>query len=186
MKPLAVGFIFAMAAVAGGTGQAAEQGKADGRMSVNGKVVKLSHAYARADPGSLHVILTDVPLSDLDLAGFPDSVIKTVNAGKLNALSFTIGADSKGGVEFGDTDIYDSAFKYAWSPSIKGKDKVELTTLDENRVAGRGRRRKPLPGAQSGSGAGHRVTYRAALPPRERTQRARRLRGIPAGRAAWM
>src|SRR5664280_1429445 len=44
----------------------------------------------------------------------------------------------------GDTDIYDSAFKYAWSPSIKGKDKVELTTLDEKHVAGRGRMEKPL------------------------------------------
>jgi hypothetical protein len=176
MKPLAVGFIFAMAAVAGGTGQAAEQGKADGRMSVNGKVVKLSHAYARADPGSLHVILTDVPLSDLDLAGFPESVIKTVNSGKLNALSFTIGADSKGGVEFGDTDIYDSAFKYAWSPSIKGKDKVELTTLDENRVAGRGRTEKPLTFGETGDVFDYNVSFSAPIRTWEEMQAVRSFR----------
>lgn len=163
MKPLAAGLIFVMAAVAGGTSHAGEEGKADGHMSVNGKVVKLSHAYARTDPGSLHVILTDVPLSDLDLAGFPDSVIKTVNSGKLNALSLTIGADGKGAVEFGDTDIYDSAFKYAWSPSIKGKDKVELKTLDEKHVAGRGRTEKPLKFGETGDVFDYNVSFSAPI-----------------------
>src|ERR1035437_2486092 len=177
MKPLAVGFIFAKAPGAAGTGKAADEGKADGRMSVNGKVVKLSHAYARADPNSVLVILTDVPLSDSDLAAFPGSVLKTMNSGKLNALSFSIGADSKGGVEFADTNIYDSAFKdgCCW-PYMKGEDKKELKTLDENRVAGRGRTEKPVTFGETGDVFDYNVSFSAPIRTWEEMQAVRGFR----------
>ncbi len=177
MKPLALGLIFAMAAVAGWTGEAREEGKADGRMSVNGKVVKFSHAYARSEPptsNAVLLVLTDMPLSDKDLAGFPDSVLDTVNSGKLNALSVMIGVDDKGRPDFGDTEVYDSTFKYGccW-PTMKGKDKIELKTPDENHVAGRGHMEKPFTFGESGDVFDYSVTFTAPIRTWEEMQAAR-------------
>ena len=167
MRALALGLIFVMAAVAGGTGETREEGKADGRMSVNGKVVKFSHAYARSEPPTSNaflLILTDMPISDADVAGFPDSVLDTVKSAKLNALSVMIGLDEKGRPDFGDTQVYDSAFKLGccW-PSMKGKDKIELKTLDENHIAGRGRMEKPFTFGESGDVFDYNVTFSAPI-----------------------
>ncbi len=179
MKPPALGLIFAMAAVAGGAGEAREEGKADGRMSVNGKVVKFSHAYARSEPPTLNavlLILTDMPLSDSELAGFPDSVLEAAKSGKLNALSVMIGVDDKGLPDFGDTQVYDSAFKYGccW-PSMKGKDKIELKTLDETHLAGSGHLEKPFTFSESGDVFDYNVTFRAPIRTWEEMQVARRV-----------
>ena len=167
MRALALGLILAMAAVAGGTGETREKGKADGRMSVNGKVVTFSHAYARSEPPSSNavlLILTDMPLSDADVAAFPDSVLDTVKAAKLNALSVMIGLDDKGRPDFGETQVYDPAFKLGccW-PSMKGKDRIELKTLDENHIAGRGHMEKPFKFGESGDVFDYDVTFSAPI-----------------------
>ena len=77
----------------------AADGKAEGTITVNGKTMKLSYAYARAVKGffdetkeDIEAILSDVPL---DAKALKDQFerMKMATAGKLHAFEITINAE---------------------------------------------------------------------------------------------
>ncbi|MBZ5589717.1 MAG: hypothetical protein LAO05_14260 [Acidobacteriia bacterium] len=111
----------------------AAEATCDGKLIVNGKTTKLSHVYAISQPtGSgetfIHVIFSDVPISDKDLALFPDVLLKEINDGKVHAIR--LGLEGNG--TFDATDIFDAA---GW-PTIKEGNKLELEKSDGKNIAG--------------------------------------------------
>ena len=124
---------------------ASEPGSATGQMVVNGKKIKLTHAYASARPGSrdpkkveILVIVSDVALSGADLASSSNREA-LANAGKLHAIEFLLGDDPMGhpGKIGLYNDIYDVAFKGAQQPMrLQGLDTFETKTDDGKTIAG--------------------------------------------------
>ena len=120
---------------------AADDARVDGKMIVNGKTIKFTHAYAIArttGPGeekSYRVIFSDVAISDKDLALFPDVLIKAINDGTLHAMRFRL--DSHGAVD--STDIDDAS----GGTTIKEESKIELKTFNGKTIAGRIHLEKP-------------------------------------------
>ena len=124
----------------------AEPGKVTGQMMVNGKTFKLTHVYASARPGrsdkkqvEIRVILSDVPISDEDLANAGNRE-KLATAGKLHAMELMLGADPMGhpGKYPLSNDIYDAAFNGAQQPMrLIGLDEFETKTDDGKTIAGR-------------------------------------------------
>lgn len=113
---------------------AAGAGTAEGKVTVEGKAHKLTHAYAIATKSTTgeafyKVILADVAIGDKELGLFPDVFVKEINAGKIHAMQISI--EASGAVYA--TDLYDSE---GW-PRIKEPNKLELTTFDKKTVAGR-------------------------------------------------
>src|SRR5258708_38234861 len=118
---------------------AAEQGKVTGQMVINGKTIKLTHVYASAVPSrwdkkkvEIRVILSDVPLSDEDLAsgGRREAL---ANARKLHAMELILADDPMRhpGKRAMSNDIYDSAFPTAQHPMrFNGLDPFETKTDD--------------------------------------------------------
>ncbi len=124
---------------------AAEQGKATGQMIVNGKSIKLTHVYASARPGrsdkkkvEIRVILSDVPISDEDLANAGNRE-KLATAGKLHAMELLLGDDPMGhGKRALYNDIYDAAFNDSQQPmELQGLDTFETKADDGKTIAGR-------------------------------------------------
>lgn len=115
---------------------AADAGKADGKLTVSGKPHKLTNAYAiemmtDAREKYYRVFLTDVALSDKQIGGFPDVLVKEINEGKIHAIGITIGLDKPGKLD--RADIYnDQSF-----PSITEPNKLDLKSLDGKTIAGR-------------------------------------------------
>ncbi len=145
--------------------RAADDGKAEGSMSVNGKAVSLKYAYSYVDSSGVRVVLSDVPLAFRDVVLFPDAISARRKAGKVHALRLFIAIDDKGGLDFGDTDIEHGGFKDGWTPSIRGKDKIELTALDEKKIAGRAHTEKPLKFGETGDVFEYDVTFSAPVHP---------------------
>lgn len=124
----------------------AEQGTVTGQMVVNGKTVKLTHVYASARPGrsdkkkvEILVILSDVPISDEDLANAGNRE-KLATAGKLHAMELLLGEDPMGhpGKFPLYNDIYDAAFNGSQQPMrLQGLDTFETKTDDGKTIAGR-------------------------------------------------
>jgi hypothetical protein len=118
---------------------AAEQGKVTGQMIVNGKTIKLGHVYAFARPGrsdkkkvEILVILSDVPISDEDLANTGNRE-KLATAGKLHGMELLLGEDPMGhpGRRALYNDIYDAAFNGSQQPMrLQGLDTFETKTDD--------------------------------------------------------
>jgi len=111
----------------------AAEAKCDGTLIVNGKTTKLSHVYAIAQPTNsggtfIHVIFSDVPISDKDLALFPDILGKEINDGKVHAIRLGLEGDGT----FDATDIFDAA---GW-PTTKEGNKLELEKPDGKNIAG--------------------------------------------------
>jgi hypothetical protein len=119
---------------------AADTSKCDCKMIVKGKTTKLPYVYAIGQPTDrgetfIHVIFSDVAISDKDLALFPDVLGKEINDGKVHAIR--IGIDGDGA--FDATDIFDAA---GW-PTIKDDNKIELKKPDGKNIAGRLHLTKP-------------------------------------------
>ncbi len=125
---------------------ASEPGNVNGQMIVNGKKIKLNHVYASAMPGrsdkkkiEIRVILSDVALSDADLASGSNREA-LANAGKLHAIELLLGDDPMGhpGKIALYNDIYDVAFKGSQQPMrLQGLDAFETKTDDGKTIAGR-------------------------------------------------
>ncbi len=115
---------------------AVDLGAVEGRFLVNGQQIALQHAYAATEPSAqgdrmfVRVILSDQPISEQDLAAFPDSVLAQINAGKLHALRFLI-VDEKGTLDA--TDVFLSA----GMPTIKDASRLELQSATEQALSGR-------------------------------------------------
>ncbi|HSB62704.1 MAG TPA: hypothetical protein VLJ18_01005 [Thermoanaerobaculia bacterium] len=95
------GFVFAAGVAALSPRAAAAEGKAEGKLTVNGKSTDVKYAYAWAEPGffdktkeDVIVILSDVPL---EAKVYQDAFekMKMAEAGKLHALEITIDAEGK-------------------------------------------------------------------------------------------
>jgi hypothetical protein len=140
---------------------AAELGKVTGHMMINGKIVKLTHVYAFARPGSrdkkqvdILVILSDVPISDENLANAGNRE-KLATAGKLHAMELLLGADPMGhpGKFPFSNDIYDAAFNGSQQPMrLQGTDTFETKTDDGKTIAGRHWMASPINFGDIGNG----------------------------------
>jgi hypothetical protein len=149
---------------------AAEQGKVTGQMVVNGKTVKLTHVYASARPGQrdkkqveIRVILSDVPISDEDLAKAGNREALAA-AGKLHAMELLLGeVPSDPGKRALSNDIYDAAFN-GWIRLI-GDDTFEMKTDDGKTIAGRHSMASPHKFSNTGKGVTFQddVTFSAPL-----------------------
>lgn len=149
---------------------AAEQGKVTGQMVVNGKTVKLAHVYASARPGQrdkkqveIRVILSDVPISDEDLAKAGNREALAA-AGKLHAMELLLGeVPSDPGKRALSNDIYDAAFN--GSIRLIGYDTFEMKTDDGKTIAGRHSMASPHKFSDTGKGVTFQddVTFSAPL-----------------------
>lgn len=149
---------------------AAEQGKVTGQMVVNGKTVKLTHVYASARPGQrdkkqveIRVILSDVPISDEDLAKAGNREALAA-AGKLHAMELLLGeVPSDPGKRALSNDIYDAAFN--GSIRLIGYDTFEMKTDDGKTIAGRHSMASPHKFSDTGKGVTFQddVTFSAPL-----------------------
>src|SRR6266568_5990469 len=88
---------------------AADSGKADGTLTINGKTRKYTHAYAVAVTTSTRemyyrVFLTDAPLTDKQIGLFPDVLNEEIAGGKIHVVR--IGIDNSRKLD--SVDILDS------------------------------------------------------------------------------
>lgn len=155
---------------------AVEQGKVTGQMIVNGKTVKLTHVYASARPGQsdkkkteILVILTDVALSDEDLAKASNREA-LATAGKLHGMELLLGEDPMGhpGKFPLYKDIYDAAFNGSQQPMrLQGLDTFETKIDDGKIIAGRHLMRSPYTFSDIGNGVKFQddVTFSAPVAP---------------------
>lgn len=144
-----------------------DDSKAEGRMSVNGHATPLRYAYAYQDSDRLWITLCDAPLTLNELVHFPDSIRTRREAGKLHAIRFSVSVNDQNQLEWGDTDIQHSGFKNGWTPSIRGKDKMEFSVVDDTHIAGRARTDKPLKFGETGDVLQYDITYSAFVHPWE-------------------
>jgi hypothetical protein len=117
----------------GSTAYAAAGANAEGKLVIDGKIVKLAHVYAIVETNDSNekfykVILTDVALTDKDLAVFPDGQTALINGDKLHALKLSLDNDKK----VHAVDVF-GPHSY---PTIGGPVKLELTKFDATTVAG--------------------------------------------------
>ncbi len=98
---LLAGFVLAVGVAVLAPRAAAAEGKAEGKLTVNGKTTDVKYAYAWAGPGffdktkeDVTVIVSDVPL---DAKALEDEFerIHMADAGKLHAFEITFGADAQ-------------------------------------------------------------------------------------------
>lgn len=115
-----------------------DSGTASGTITVNGKVTKMAHAYARATPGffdktkeDVLVILTDVPL---DAKALEDQFerMSMADAGRLHAFEITIDAEGKPI----STGFRDNGFKKASPSGLSSADVFTKKVLDGKTVSG--------------------------------------------------
>ena len=139
IRALLAGFILATGAAAVAPPADAADGKAEGTLTVNGKVTKLSYAYARAVKGffdktkeDVEVILTDVPLEAKALEDQFERM-HMADAGKLHAFEITIDAEGKPI----STAFRDSGFKKASPSGLSSEDVFTKKVFDGKTVEGR-------------------------------------------------
>lgn len=144
-KMLIIAMVFAAILIPGaGFGAVSQEGKADGQLTVGGKVTRLTYAYARAQKGffdekteDVLVILSDVPL---DTAALADDFtrIDLAKAGKLHALEVTIN-DKQQPIS---ASIRHNAFAHPVGGG-SSEDAFEAQTFDGKVAAGRLFRKTP-------------------------------------------
>jgi len=141
-RVLFTGFLLAVAAVAP---RVAAEGKADGKITVNGKSTEMKYAYAFAGPGffdktkeDVTVIVSDVPL---DAKALEDEFerIHMADAGTLHAFEITFDADQKPI----STSFRHNGFTKASPSGLSSEDVFEKKTFDGKTVEGRYRSAKP-------------------------------------------
>jgi len=124
---------------------AAAEGKAEGKLMVNGKTTDVKYAYASAGPGffdktkeDVTVIVSDVPL---DAKALEDEFerIHMADAGKLHAFEITFGSDAKPI----STSFRHSGFTKASPSGLSSEDVFEKKTFDGKTVEGRYKSAKP-------------------------------------------
>lgn len=113
---------------------AADSGKVEGKLVIDGKTIKLTHVYAIADTNQSNemfykIYFSDVALTDKDITFFPDAQMELINGGKLHALKLGLDNDR----HFYAADIFDAN----GLPTIKEPSKFELTSFDGKTIAGR-------------------------------------------------
>jgi hypothetical protein len=143
--------LIALALITPATASAAA-GTASGTFTVNGKVTKLTHAYAKARPDpsdktktreEIEVTLTDVPVDAKVLDDpMPFGLQDMARANKLHGIRFTIDPSSKAVT---GTSLYDyPAFKMGSVSAAGTYIKLDVKTLDKTTVAGKLYTAKPL------------------------------------------
>ncbi len=138
-------------------------GKAEGTLTVNGKVTKVAFAYARSVPGFFDkavndtlVIVSDVAL-DAKALGDDFARIKLADKGKLHAFEITIDASGKPI----STVWRSNAFKGPAPSGLSSADVFTKTVLDDKFVEGGYKSAEP--GEFFGSTYAFDVTFRAAV-----------------------
>jgi hypothetical protein len=139
VRVLLAGFVLAAGVAAVAPRADAAGGKAEGTLTVNGKVTKLSYAYARAVKGffdktkeDVEVILTDVPLEGKALENQFERM-HMADAGKLHAFEITIDADGKPI----STAFRDNGFKKASPSGLSSEDVFTKKVFDGKTVDAR-------------------------------------------------
>ncbi len=95
-------FLCLLVVMASTAASAQTSGSASGTLTINGKAIKLNHAHAQdaKDPFKgtplIRVVLSDVPISDETMED-ETGVADLVQAGKLNAMEFSMTPDGKPG-----------------------------------------------------------------------------------------
>lgn len=139
------GFVLAAGAAALSLRAAAAEGKAEGKLTVNGKTTDVKYAYASAGPGffdktkeDVTVIVSDVPL---DAKALEDEFerIHMADAGKLHAFEITFGADAKPI----STSFRHNGFTKASPSGLSSEDVFEKKTFDGRTIEGRYKSAKP-------------------------------------------
>ncbi|MFI5121112.1 MAG: hypothetical protein ACHQM4_11895 [Thermoanaerobaculia bacterium] len=139
------GFILAASVVATAPRAIAAEGKAEGKLTVNGKSTDVKYAYASAAPGffdktkeDVTVIVSDVPL---DAKALEDQFerMKMADAGKLHAFEITIDAEAKPI----STSFRHNGFTKASPSGLSSEDVFEKKTFDGKTVEGRYKSAKP-------------------------------------------
>lgn len=124
----------------------AEEGTANGKLTVAGKTTLLSHAYARAQKGffdkskeDIRVILSDVAIPDEALAD-EFALQKMAADGKLHAIEVVLGQDKQavsGGL------LHEAFDKTQGYVSVSGMHDFEAKTFDAKNVEGTLSMKKP-------------------------------------------
>ena len=139
------GFVLAAGVAAVAPCAFAADGKAEGTLTVNGKVTKVSYAYARAVKGffdktkeDVEVVLSDVPL---DAKALEDQFerMKMADAGKLHAFEITIDAEGKPI----STKFQHNGFKGPSPSGLSSADVFTKKTFDGKTVDARYKSAKP-------------------------------------------
>lgn len=139
------GFILAASVAATSPRAIAAEGRAEGKLTVNGKTTDVKYAYAFAEPGffdktkeDVTVIVSDVPL---DAKALEDQFerMKLADAGTLHAFEITIGADAKPI----STSFRHNGFTKASPSGLSSEDVFEKKTFDGKTVEGRYKSAKP-------------------------------------------
>jgi Domain of unknown function (DUF4878) len=133
------------AGVAAMASRAAAEGKAEGKLTVNGKSTDVKYAYASAGPGffdktkeDVTVIVSDVPLEGKALEDEFER-IHMADAGKLHAFEITFGADAKPI----STSFRHNGFTKASPSGLSSEDVFEKKTFDGKIVEGHYKSAKP-------------------------------------------
>jgi len=93
-------FLCLLVVMASTAASAQTSGSASGTLTINGKVIKLSHAHAQdiKSPWGkgrlIRVVLSDVPISDETMED-DNGVVELIQAGKLNAMEFSFTPEGK-------------------------------------------------------------------------------------------
>ena len=131
------GFVLA-ASVAAMAPRAAAEGKAEGKLTVNGKATDVKYAYASAGPGffdktveDVTVIVSDVPL-DAKALGDEFERIHMADAGRLHAFEITIDV---GGKPI-STAFRHNGFKGPSPSGLSSEDVFTKNTFDGKTVDG--------------------------------------------------
>lgn len=114
----------------------AGEGKADGTLTANGKTVKLTHAYATRKPNPFDKKLTDAYVVFTDRAMPAEKATDTfglMEAEGINAVTVEITPDKS--VVSGE--LYSPSFKKMHQFSAVGMQKLDITTMTKDRIAGR-------------------------------------------------
>jgi hypothetical protein len=122
---------------------AADAGTAEGKLTIEDKTFKLTHAYAITRLTEDHetyykIIFSDAALTDQDLKLFPDAEMARINAGKLHMLKVDL--DNK-------RAPYDAEFYWASNISTfsdPNPTKLTLKSSDGKTIAGRVYLDKPI------------------------------------------
>jgi len=114
----------------------AGEGKADGTFTANGKTVKLTHAYAIPKANPFDKKLTDAYVVFTDRAMPADKATDTfglMEAEGVSAVTVEITPDKS--VVSGE--LYSPSFKKMHQFSAVGMQKLDITTMTKDRIAGR-------------------------------------------------
>lgn len=162
MRVLLAGFLFTAGVTATAPRAAAAEGRAEGKLTVNGKTTDVKYAYAFAGPGffdktkeDVTVIVSDVPLQSKALEDEFER-IHMGDAGELHALEVTLDAAAR---------PISSAYRHngfkASPGGISTSDVFDKKTFDGKTVEGRLHRTSP--GEFFGTSFDYDVTFKTDI-----------------------